>query len=252
MLVNVFTGKSVYAQKARDFVTFILDLVTNHDKFKGCHLNDIDSLFNLVISGKLDERVMYNSHTRVKLSTVHEAKGKEWDSVYIWNDIEGTFPASVGNRELTEEEFEEERRVHYIAFTRARSKLTIFTKDTMRGTFLNECNLELTGVEQTDMKNQSVTLSGNVVDTGIAKMVKKYITDNLELFFDDKMDRNKPEWLALMRLTSTLSSGTVSNMLFDKVMMKLSELKDFNTKAIDDKLFFLGVAFLQVLEEESE
>lgn len=55
------------------------------------------------------------------LSTVHSAKGLEWHTVFIISLIEGRFPSiySVNN----EEELEEERRLFYVAVTRARENL---------------------------------------------------------------------------------------------------------------------------------
>jgi DNA helicase-2/ATP-dependent DNA helicase PcrA len=55
------------------------------------------------------------------LSTVHSAKGQEWDSVYLLNVADGNFPSdfSTGNSEL----IEEERRLLYVAMTRAQNSL---------------------------------------------------------------------------------------------------------------------------------
>lgn len=57
------------------------------------------------------------------LSTIHSAKGLEWGAVFIITALDGRFPAlrSVG----TEEELEEERRLLYVAITRARDHLFI-------------------------------------------------------------------------------------------------------------------------------
>jgi DNA helicase-2/ATP-dependent DNA helicase PcrA len=55
------------------------------------------------------------------LSTVHSAKGQEWDSVYILNVADGNFPSefSTGKPDL----IEEERRLLYVAMTRAKTGL---------------------------------------------------------------------------------------------------------------------------------
>jgi len=57
----------------------------------------------------------------VILSTIHSAKGQEWDIVYILNVSDGNFPSefSTGKPEL----IEEERRLLYVAMTRARNEL---------------------------------------------------------------------------------------------------------------------------------
>lgn len=57
------------------------------------------------------------------LSTAHSAKGKEWDAVFIIWAVDGWFPSA---RCLdTPEETEEERRLMYVAMTRARNHLSI-------------------------------------------------------------------------------------------------------------------------------
>lgn len=143
---DVFTGQSIYAQKARMFVDFVKKLIIEHKDLKDLSIHELDTLFNDVLQDKLDKRIRLSKASNIKLTTVHEAKGKEWDSVYIWNDIDGCFPNSVGNRDLTLEELEEERRVHYIAWTRARKKLTVFTSSDRMSKFLKECDLSNEGV----------------------------------------------------------------------------------------------------------
>jgi DNA helicase-2/ATP-dependent DNA helicase PcrA len=55
------------------------------------------------------------------LSTVHSAKGQEWDSVYVLNVSDGNFPNehATGKPEM----IEEERRLLYVAMTRAKRDL---------------------------------------------------------------------------------------------------------------------------------
>src|SRR5580693_4985089 len=57
----------------------------------------------------------------VILSTIHSAKGQEWDIVYVLNVSDGNFPSefSTGKAEM----IEEERRLLYVAMTRARNEL---------------------------------------------------------------------------------------------------------------------------------
>ncbi len=55
------------------------------------------------------------------LSTIHSAKGLEWHTVFIISLIEGRFPSYYSMQK--EEELEEERRLFYVAVTRAREKL---------------------------------------------------------------------------------------------------------------------------------
>lgn len=54
------------------------------------------------------------------LSTIHSAKGQEWSSVHVLNVVDGCIPADVAQGAL---ELEEERRLLYVAMTRARDHL---------------------------------------------------------------------------------------------------------------------------------
>jgi DNA helicase II / ATP-dependent DNA helicase PcrA len=57
------------------------------------------------------------------LSTIHSAKGMEWDTVYVLNVVDGSFPSefSTGKPELVDEE----RRLLYVAMTRAQNELLL-------------------------------------------------------------------------------------------------------------------------------
>ena len=58
---------------------------------------------------------------RLVLSTIHSAKGLEWRCVFVIWLVDGRFPSSYSF--LTEEELEEERRLLYVAVTRAKQCL---------------------------------------------------------------------------------------------------------------------------------
>ena len=55
------------------------------------------------------------------LSTIHSAKGQEWKSVFVMNVVDGCIPSDLGVG--TTEEIEEERRLLYVAMTRAKDDL---------------------------------------------------------------------------------------------------------------------------------
>jgi len=82
--------------------------------------------------GRLQEWVEYLEGTETEMKnkndicsdlqimTVHASKGLEFDEVWILNCNEGIFPAG---KQLSEEEIEEERRIFYVAMTRAKKRL---------------------------------------------------------------------------------------------------------------------------------
>jgi DNA helicase-2/ATP-dependent DNA helicase PcrA len=55
------------------------------------------------------------------LSTIHSAKGQEWKNVFVLNVVDGCIPACLGAGER--KEIEEERRLLYVAMTRAKDSL---------------------------------------------------------------------------------------------------------------------------------
>lgn len=57
------------------------------------------------------------------LSTIHSAKGLEWDSVYVIHAADGNIPSEMATG--TPEEIEEERRLFYVAMTRAKNNLFV-------------------------------------------------------------------------------------------------------------------------------
>lgn len=69
----------------------------------------------------------------VCLSTIHSAKGLEWNTVFIIGVQEGRFPSLRGNTD--EKEIEEERRLFYVAVTRPKERLFITSAQGKRGGF---------------------------------------------------------------------------------------------------------------------
>lgn len=68
-------------------------------------------------SGKLPSRI-----ERVTLSTIHAAKGLEWDTVFLIGASEGLLPFSSAQ---TPSQMEEERRLFYVGITRGRRRVVV-------------------------------------------------------------------------------------------------------------------------------
>jgi len=66
----------------------------------------------------------------VILSTIHQAKGLEWDTVIILDVLENYLP---NRRALEEGAIEEERRLFYVALTRAKNRLYLFSPINKKG-----------------------------------------------------------------------------------------------------------------------
>jgi DNA helicase-2/ATP-dependent DNA helicase PcrA len=61
----------------------------------------------------------------VTLSTVHSAKGLEWDVVHVIHAVDGSFPSDMALSST--EGLAEEHRLFYVAVTRAREELNVYT-----------------------------------------------------------------------------------------------------------------------------
>jgi DNA helicase-2/ATP-dependent DNA helicase PcrA len=98
---------AIICQKFGDLSEFLAEMALEPPRDSG------DS--NLVAREKDDEQLI--------LSTIHSAKGLEWHSVFIIHTLEGRFPSF--NAFKSNESLEEERRLMYVAMTRAEENLAI-------------------------------------------------------------------------------------------------------------------------------
>ncbi len=76
-----------------------------------------------------DEADEIDEAGRVVLSTIHSAKGLEWDAVIVLDLVEDRFPSR--HALVRPEDFEEERRLMYVACTRAREDLELSVPATL-------------------------------------------------------------------------------------------------------------------------
>ncbi|MDR1080958.1 MAG: UvrD-helicase domain-containing protein [Deltaproteobacteria bacterium] len=111
----------------------------------------------------LDKAALYTSRDAegtkdaLTLMTVHAAKGLEFDSVFVCGLNEGSFPS---RRCETPEDMEEERRILYVAMTRAKQRLMLTSSDrpapgepfSRPSRFLFEMARELEGARPKDME----------------------------------------------------------------------------------------------------
>ena len=88
-----------------------------------------DLLSHFALFSAQDEDGEYNV---VKVMTIHTAKGLEFDTVFVPGLVEGQFPSS---RLRNEDEYEEERRLLYVAMTRAKNMLYLSTYRKKDGRF---------------------------------------------------------------------------------------------------------------------
>ncbi len=91
------------------------DTQPDTDKSLGTYLQQVTLL--------TDQDEDKNKSDTVKLMTIHAAKGLEFECVYVGGLEENLFPNAMSLD--TREDLEEERRLFYVAVTRAKSRLTL-------------------------------------------------------------------------------------------------------------------------------
>lgn len=75
------------------------------------------------------------------LSTIHSSKGLEYEQVYLLDVFDGILPALTRAEAKSDEEirqYQEERRLYYVAMTRAKGRLSLFRSDTEPSEFTDE------------------------------------------------------------------------------------------------------------------
>ena len=89
--------------------------------------SDYKSVEKFLESAALSESEIkqHKSNAKITLMTVHAAKGLEFENVFVVGLEEGLFPHSRSMLSGEKEEIEEERRLIYVAMTRAKRRLTL-------------------------------------------------------------------------------------------------------------------------------
>jgi DNA helicase-2/ATP-dependent DNA helicase PcrA len=84
----------------------------------------------VLLNGETSDRQVDPDAEAIKLTTVHQAKGLEYDVVFVIGLADGQFP---GRRAIESGDVEEERRLFYVAVTRAKNELYLcYPKVAMR------------------------------------------------------------------------------------------------------------------------
>jgi DNA helicase-2/ATP-dependent DNA helicase PcrA len=168
----------------------IRELVSITKKFDDMRAHDALSIFLEETSLRSDQDDEDKEKEGVRLMTIHASKGLEFEYVFLVGLEQDLFPhIDIGNRKKSLEESEEERRLFYVAVTRAKKKLflcyaelrTIYgeKKINMPSEFLDDVN-EL----KTDEVIYHSVYYGS--DTGIGNNKKKKVWE----FGDDEWEED--------------------------------------------------------------
>ncbi len=142
----------------------------------------------------------------VVMMTIHSAKGLEFKNVFLVGVEEGIFPSLKGTSEQQDrEDLEEERRLCYVAITRAKEKLyisnamqrTIYGKSTYQNPsrFINEIHLD-----QVNEAKKSKIVSFNQFFSNVSKSLKPTV---------DIKPISQPETKASSVSTDTFEKGDI-------------------------------------------
>jgi DNA helicase-4 len=192
---GTYADKPAIASSTEDYTIQLIEK-TGNGRYEDWELETAkDLLTKLLAERRSDEEILvlarYNfrleqlkvafpGHQKQKLSfkSIHSAKGTEADCVLVLGCIGGEFgfPSKVLEENLLEivsarkqdakEKLEEERRLFYVALTRCRKQLFLFTSVEERSQFLTEI-AEFVGLDRLSRKAQSEQGAGNSFDSSI-------------------------------------------------------------------------------------
>ena len=145
-LMSLYLNSTDFMYKTRDrertiegMCSYTLDLVEK------IGLSDVLAFFRT--SEQFENGEMIIPGHKVCMCTIHGAKGREWEHVIIFADDNITLPSFEGIKRMIKNgvsfedisaSIDEERRLHYVAMTRAKKDLTIFTDKDNVGVFTLE------------------------------------------------------------------------------------------------------------------
>ena len=130
-MVDLILNKSGLKQELLDTKTLDSEIrLENLEEFKSITKNYEDEYGVISLNDFLDEISLVSDmsehqdgNNKVSLMTVHSVKGLEFDNVFVIGMEEGIFPHFNSINEGTNAAIEEERRLCYVAITRAKKKL---------------------------------------------------------------------------------------------------------------------------------
>ena len=179
--INSHIGYDEYLEKNAENQGYSLDNlknIINTLKLIAKGTSNIDEFFSRLQQLKdAMSRGKFNKHKNaVTLSTIHSAKGLEFDEVYLIDLIDDVFPNRSAVKEFEDgnkNALEEERRVYYVAITRAKSKLTLIGIKKANGRIANYSRFLLESIKilkPTAQREAAVSTVGRSFDSNFNKL----------------------------------------------------------------------------------
>lgn len=128
--ISYIYNKMGYRDYIKMFSSKYYEVVINKDLYVESMINftkDLKDLNEFYKKIEEFERILNkNNESNIILSTIHKSKGLEYDNVFIIDLVKGEFPL-IYDYKNRENRLEEERRMFYVAMTRARDNLHLIT-----------------------------------------------------------------------------------------------------------------------------
>jgi len=177
--------------KFRSFVKSFLNTYRKINLFDLCNYININYDVNAIFVEFENDLVI----PAVELMTVHDSKGKEFDTVFLPFLSSNSFPMNFRKGKTITSlptnwkkwssfskddkilHIEEERRLFYVAITRAKNNLYLFTTEKRRSKFISEINPKLYYVENILM-NDKIDENENQKETAFENLYNNLINEN--------------------------------------------------------------------------
>ena len=145
LISNKYTDKSIIIIYSNNEVKSVLSIIKDYDNILILGRNNIN-IENLINnSNYINGYQQIGVDKNINYLTVHKSKGLEEDNVIILNVIDDTlgFPNKIKENRILDyiresDDLESERRLFYVALTRAREKVFILTKKNKESIFIKE------------------------------------------------------------------------------------------------------------------
>ena len=146
----------------------ILQLLANQENDLRAFLPHLESLHETIAE------TPGNADSNLVLSTIHSSKGLEYDRVYMIDMLDGILPSGPApKKNATDTDislYEEERRLYYVAMTRAKNELYIFTQGMIHTSAFSKKVFDL------KPKQKVVDTKNRKHDIGATKRLESYAT----------------------------------------------------------------------------
>lgn len=120
-------GYGDYLENFNEFSNLNYNLIFDLIKYLSKDLKTFDEFIEKLDNLKELLKNASSSKSNISISTIHSSKGLEYDNVFIIDLIDGEFPQKSILNSFDEKLLEEERRLFYVAMTRARKRLFLYT-----------------------------------------------------------------------------------------------------------------------------